>query len=213
MTDALRPAEIDPRDLTSFSKAGRLAEQFEEVLRGYGIAIASGSDLESVNLDLMLMEGWLRGEGRPDPMTDVRPMLGRAAGWIDFVNLLLRAHDELKLFAFLPHLGMLNTARAVSQNERIPMSHEASNKLFELFIALCASPFCQEVTLDHPDLARGDNPDVLAKCDGTRWGFACKVLNGSSPLTMYERLEEGINQIQNSPADTGFVLFNFQERD
>jgi hypothetical protein len=45
---------------------------------------------------------------------------------------------------------------------------------------------------------------------GIRWGFACKVLNGSSPLTTSDRLDEGINQIENSPADTGFVFFNFK---
>ena len=43
-----------------------------------------------------------------------------------------------------------------------------------------------------------------------RWGFACKVLNGTSPATMYERLEEGLEQIKRSPADTGFVFFNFK---
>jgi hypothetical protein len=98
MSDAPKPTEIDPRDLTSFSEAGSLAEQFEGVLRkDYKIAIENGSDLEAVSLDLMLMEGYRRGEGRPDPMTDIRPMLGRAAGWIDFVKLLLRAHNEGKL--------------------------------------------------------------------------------------------------------------------
>jgi hypothetical protein len=87
MSDAPKPAEIDPRDLTSFSEAGGLAERFEGVLReNYKINIAKGSDLEAVSLDLMLMEGYRRGEVRPDPMTDIRPMLGRAAGWIDFVQ-------------------------------------------------------------------------------------------------------------------------------
>jgi len=211
MSDAPKPAEIDPRDLTSFSEAGSLAEQFEEVLRrDYKISVAKGSDLEAVSLDLMLIEGYRRGEGRPDPMTDIRPMLGRAAGWIDFVRLLLRAHNEGKLVRFLPHLHLLNKAKAVAQNERVPMSYEADNKLFELFVALCCSPFSDEVILDHPDNAKGDNPDVLSVSEGIRWGFACKVLNGTSPATMYERLEEGLNQIQVSPADTGFVFFNFK---
>ncbi len=211
MTDAPRPPELDPRDLTSFDEAGSLAQRFEETLRQhYGIAIARGSDLESVNLDLLMLEGYRRGEARPDPMTDIRPMFGRAAGWIDFVTLLLRAHHEGKLHRFLAHLHLLNTARAVAQNERVPMSDEASNKLFELFIALCCSPFSDDVILDDPHAARGDNPDVLAVIDSTRWGFACKVLNGVSPLTMYERLEEGLNQIERSPADTGFVFFNLK---
>jgi hypothetical protein len=211
MAYAPRPPELDPRDLTSFAEAGSLAQRFEETLRQhYGIEIARGSDLESVNLDLLMLEGYRRGEGRPDPMTDIRPMFGRAAGWIDFVRLLLRAHQEGKLHRFLAHLHLLNTARAVAQNERVPMSDEASNKLFELFVALCCSPFSDEVVLDDPHAAKGDNPDVLAAIEGVRWGFACKVLNGASPLTMYERLEEGLDQIQRSPADTGFVFFNLK---
>ena len=36
-----------------------------------GITIARGSDLESVNLDLLMLEGYRRGEGRPDAMTDI----------------------------------------------------------------------------------------------------------------------------------------------
>ncbi len=194
MTDAPRPAELDPRDLTSFSEAGDLAVQFEEALGHHGIRIATGSDLERVNLELMMMEGYRRGVERPDPMTDLRPILGRAAGWIDFVKLLIRAHREGRLAPFLAHLHLLNTAQGVAQNVRIPMSDEASNKLFELFIALACLPLSSNVILDNPHNAQGDNPDVLAVVDGRRWGFACKVLNGTSPLTMFERLEEGINQ-------------------
>ena len=210
MTDAPRPAELDPRDLTSFSEAGDLAVQFEEALGHHGIRIATGSDLERVNLELMMMEGYRRGVERPDPMTDLRPILGRAAGWIDFVKLLIRAHREGRLAPFLAHLHLLNTAQGVAQNVRIPMSDEASNKLFELFIALACLPLSSDVILDNPHNAQGDNPDVLAVVDGRRWGFACKVLNGTSPLTMFERLEVGINQIEVSPADTGFVFFNFK---
>ena len=211
MLNAPRPAEIDPRELTSFSDAGRFAEQFEEVLRGsYGIAIKKGSDLEAVSLDLMFLEDFRLGKGRPDPTTDVRPILGRAAGWLEFVQLLLRAHQEKKLAVFVPHLQLLNEAKVVAQNRRSQISHEADNKLFEMFIALCCTPFCDEVTLDHPHNAKGNNPDVLAVSGGTKWGFACKVLNGASPITMFERLEEGIKQIEVSPADTGFVFFNFK---
>lgn len=158
----------------------------------------------------MMMEGYRRGVERPDPMTDLRPILGRAAGWIDFVKLLICAHREGRLAPFLAHLHLLNTAQGVAQSVRIPMSDEASNKLFELFIALACLPLSSDVILDNPHNAQGDNPDVLAVVDGRRWGFACKVLNGTSPLTMFERLEEGINQIEVSPADTGFVFFNFK---
>lgn len=168
MSDAPRPREIDPRDLTSFSEAGNFAVWLEETLRDYGIMIANGSDLESVTLDLMMLEGYRRGVGRPDPMTDIRPMLGTSAGWIDFVKLLIRAHRARRLAPFLAHLRLLNTARAVAQNVRIPMSDESSNKLFELFVALACLPFSADVVLDDPNKAKGDNPDVLVVVDGIR---------------------------------------------
>src|SRR5207245_2399261 len=56
------------------------------------------------------------------------------------------------------------------------------------------------------------NPDVLSTFDGVRWGFACKVLNSPtfSPLTMFERLSDGIEQIEKSPAQVGCVVLNFK---
>ncbi len=83
---------------------------------------------------------------------------------------------------------------------------DASNKLFELFFGLVCSPIASHIKMDDPFAAKGDNPDALAKIDGVDWGFACKVISGTSLLTMFENLQKGINQVENSPAKTGVVV-------
>ena len=58
----------------------------------------------------------------------------------------------------------------------------------------------------------GDNPDILVDLGGKRWGFACKVLHGSSPITLFDRLEEGVNQIDASPAEIGCTIINLKNQ-
>ena len=77
--------------------------------------------------------------------------------------------------------------------------------------SLCfVCPCLKSLELDDPFNSKGKNPDVLAKIDGTIWGFACKTPNGSSAKTMFERLEEGVDQIEVSRAQRGTVYFNFR---
>ena len=66
--------------------------------------------------------------------------------------------------------------------------------------------------LEGPVKSYGDNPDILIDLDGRRWGFACKVLSGSSPITMFDRLEEGVNQIEASPAEIGCTIINLKNQ-
>src|SRR5271157_1393731 len=168
MTDAPRPTEIDPRNLSSFSEAARLVDRLEEIMRRLiGTQVASGSDLESVCLDVLELENYRTRRSQLDPMTDIRPILGQAAGWLEFLRILVRVYEMGRLDETLhAHLRLLNTAREVAQNTRLPVSDEASNKLFELFIALCCVPISGRVTIDDPYNAQGGNPDVLIEFGG-----------------------------------------------
>ena len=210
MTDAPRPNEFRAATLTSFSESGRLVERFEEILLSLGVQIRSGSDLESVCLDVHELEYYRLGQTRVDPLRDLRPFFGQAAGWIDFMRLIIRADELKRLDPFVDHLQLLNVAREVTQSTHLPVSDEASNKLFELFVALLCVQISNDVILDDPHNAQGDNPDIIAEINGRKWGFACKVINGRSPITLFERFEEGLRQIEVSPADTGFVFLNFK---
>jgi hypothetical protein len=66
------------------------------------------------------------------------------------------------------------------------------------------------VLLDNPHQSKGNNPDVLFTINGVRWGVACKVPNSENPLTMWDNFKKGLEQIQNSDAHRGFVLFNLK---
>jgi len=52
----------------------------------------------------------------------------------------------------------------------------------------------------------------LITLDGRRWGFACKVLFGSSAITMFDRLEDGVRQIDRSPAEVGCTIINLKNQ-
>ena len=64
--------------------------------------------------------------------------------------------------------------------------------------------------MDDPEHSVGDNPDVIADFDSEAWGLACKVPNGTSATTLYDRVKEGVNQIEKSRATRGFVVLNFK---
>jgi hypothetical protein len=69
-----------------------------------------------------------------------------------------------------------------------------------------------DVRLDSPVRSYGDNPDIIVNISGRSWGFACKVLGGNSPITMFNRLDEGLKQIERSPAEIGCVVFNLKNQ-
>jgi hypothetical protein len=99
----------------------------------------------------------------------------------------------------------------VGQNKRAALCQEATNKIFELLFALVLLDVSDEVILDHPALATGDNPDVLAMIEGQCWGFACKTIYGGSGKTFYDNLKKGVEQIETAPKDqVGIVVMNFR---
>ncbi|MCY2924938.1 MAG: hypothetical protein NT031_05780 [Planctomycetota bacterium] len=205
------PDGVDPRDLTSFLKAGDAVTEFERILKSNGISIGKPTELETVCLTIMDMEKIRQGTSKIDDSQDLRPVLRRSLGLLELVKLVIAVHARGQLTPFLPHLHLLATSKTTvgAQNVR-EVSDQAANKLFELFIGLICLTVGSNVRMDDPNNAKGDNPDVLVSIKGNDWGFACKVINGKSPLTMYERLEEGVRQIKDSAAVRGCVIFNLR---
>lgn len=201
------PANLDPRDLTSFADAKTAIEDFERVLLSYGIKIVPGSDLEAICLNIMEMESKRLRKTRLDLMEDIRPVFRKSVSLLEFVKMLSRQHHKTGLQAFVPHLNLLNTAKGVAQNVRV-VSDEATNKVFELFVAMMCLGCGTDLILDDPKNAKGTNPDILVIINGRCWGFACKVIEGKSPLSWFELLEKGVEQIEKSPAEVGCVVFN-----
>jgi hypothetical protein len=98
----------------------------------------------------------------------------------------------------------------VVQNSRLLVSNETSNKIFELLFALVLVDVGSDLVLDHPFLAKGDNPDILVTIDSKRWGFAFKTVYSQSPKTFFDNLKKGAQQIRASEAELGCVVVNFR---
>ena len=204
------PRELDRRDLTSYGEARKLIHDFESVLKGCGLTIHPGSLLEDVCLSILEFHDKFEGVTPLNLRDDIRPVYSHALGLIDIVKRVNRlcSHGDFK--NLVPHLRLMNTSSA-GQNVRA-IGDDGSNKLFELFMALVNLDAGNDVSIDDPNRSTGRNPDVLSTFDGVRWGFACKVLNSVSftPLTMFDNLKKGVDQIENSPAEVGCVVFNFK---
>jgi hypothetical protein len=202
------PPEYDNRCFTKFIEAETIVYQFEEDLASLGISVARGSDLETICLNIMDLEAKRQGHSDIELIEDCRPLWRRTVGLVDLLRQLKCARAVGKLSLFEAHLRLLNQGVA-PQNIRV-LSDDACNQIFEMLVALFCLPLSESLELDDPFKSKGENPDVLAKIDGTIWGFACKTPNGSSSKTMFERLEEGVEQIEASRAQRGTVYFNFR---
>lgn len=88
---------------------------------------------------------------------------------------------------------------------------QASDKLFELFVACLTLRCGTNVEVDDPVRSNGSNPDVLATIGGRRWGFACKALRSLHPEAIIDHIRKGVDQIERSPAELGVVVFSLKE--
>ncbi|KPL04857.1 MAG: hypothetical protein AMK75_00365 [Planctomycetes bacterium SM23_65] len=189
-------------------QAGVWVEALEQTLLENGITIPTGSDFESVWLFVKHREE-ARAGGTVDQMEDTRADHRKAIGLIHLARLVYRAKSRGCLQPFVNHLRLLPKWR-FAQNDRA-FFDEGSNKVFELLFGLVCSEAGDGVVMDDPVRSKGKNPDVLVTIDNRRWGFACKVLSGYSGQTVYERLQEGIDQIEKaSEAEVGCVVFNLK---
>jgi hypothetical protein len=204
------PGGFDPRDLSSFSEIGAQVEEFERILRRYGLEIAPGSSLEDMALSLIDLVRKRKEPHTLDPMRDIRIDYRPALGLHDLMRKVVDLQNDPSFPSFIGHLGLLNKG-TVAQNI-VARTDQNSRKIFELLIGLIAAKVGTDVKMDPIKNSKGDNPDVLVTINGVRWGFACKVLSGDSPLTLFERLEEGIRQIRDSEAEKGCVVFNLKNK-
>lgn len=209
MTAPRLPSELDARDLIDFKSYRELVFAFEDVLRRTDIQIKIGSILERICLEVISLDDRRQNPALNDNLADIRPALREASGLLSVVRKVVKLSRHPDFQGLVPHLRLMNGSM-IPQNVRVSATDQGANKIFELLVALLCMDVGAAVRIDHPDRAVGDNPDVLATIDGQRWGFACKVLHGTSPLTFFERLEEGINQIERSEAEIGVVIFNLK---
>lgn len=207
MSEKRRPLIL--ANLLPYREMEQLVFAFEAVLRRHGVQIKSGSDLERICLAVVEVLAKKQDPALQHPLEDIRPYFADVLGIWVFMNKLVRLKDHSDFDQVIPHLALLNEG-GVPQNVRSPVSDQASNKLFELLLALICMEQGEDIRLDDPNAAKGNNPDVLGTILTKRWGFACKTMYSSSPKTLYDRISEGLEQIENSEAEIGCVVVNFR---
>lgn len=196
--------------ITSLADAEAASDRFEALLHTLGVELVKGGELERLHLVLKQLADWHDGEGAPAAGKDLRGEFRDLVGVTQIIDLALKL-PPTSLPQFKKHFDLLNSGTPL-QNQQAPRNDPSGDKTLELLVGLAALRMGAAVTLDDPDNAKGDNPDVLATFAGDVWGFACKVPSGDAPATLFERVEDGVKQIERSPATRGLVVLNFKNR-
>ena len=195
---------------TSFADAEKASDAFELLLRNLGVDVAKGGELERLHLVLKQLVEWHAGREIPAAGRDLRKEFRELVGVMQIINLALKL-PQASLPQFKKHFDLLNVGTPL-QNVQAPRNDPSGDKVLELLVGLAAVTMGATVVLDDPANAKGDNPDVLATYVGDVWGFACKVPSGDAPATLFDRIDEGIKQIERSTATRGLVVLNFKNR-
>ena len=203
-------------EMTSFLEASKQVDAFENLLIQNGISIKNGSQLEHGCLILKELlseyERTLLGETLTSTF-EFRDDIQIAVGVMNIIQLCLVNRDHEDFGALLPHLSILSDG-AMVQTKPAEFSDQISNKIFELRFALACMKTGSELKMDDPiHSSKGENPDILCKMtDGRTWGFACKVVHGDAPMSLFENLLKGVQQIERSSADTGMVVISLKNK-
>lgn len=191
----------------SLRQAQERVVALEQLFRHHGIPIEPGKPLEAIALSVFDAL-YQRETPTPNNAADVRVAFKHLIGLNELAGMTLAVKDHPEFHKLIPHLRLLNEGVGI-QNMPSPVRDQATNKVFELFAALLALHCGKNLEMDD-DAAAGRNPDVLFEVDGRTWGIACKALHGPSPEGFIGHLEKGIDQIEKSPAERGFVLFTIK---
>jgi hypothetical protein len=139
-------------------------------------------------------------------------IIQNAAGIHDFAAKLLSARTTPEFPQFDDHLNLIATGKlrtTLSQITKNDPTDDASRKLAELYIACLAVHCGEDIRIDHPTNAKGDNPDILLSYGGNPWALAIKTPSWPGQgQTLFENIEKAAEQIERSTADRGIVVLN-----
>ena len=194
-------------EMYSFEQASKRLEAFKAFLGKHDIQIEANSDLKRLALSIVDVLYKHDFPAHQDPNMDIRPWLRDVLGMNDLIHKILRVKDHPSISKVVAHLRLLNKGCPL-QNVQTLVTDQASNKLFELLVCCALMVHSADVDIEDPDLAKGDNPDVIGTLLGRRWGFACKVAHALKGKTIFDSIEKGIHQIETSSAEVGVVIVN-----
>lgn len=194
----------------TFEDAMERVDRFEELLEKNNISVprdpSSGADMLSIWQILKFIRD--RSLDRPE---DERPLLNAGAAVFDLAAKVLAIANDPKFARLLPHLRMFADG-AVHLNEPPADGIDSYNKLIELYWACLSMASGLDVEIDDPHSSKGNNPDVLTGPSGSQFGYAMKTIRAKSAQTIYERIVEGTQQIERSPARAGMIVLNLTAR-
>jgi hypothetical protein len=197
---------IGMKQLHSFEQARDLVVKFEKVLDLQCIPIKTDSVLNQLCLQMLDLYEKFANPDLRTPEEDARRIYRELVGLFDLLGNIVRASTHPSFGKLRPHLDLLNGGDPL-QNNRTSLLDQGNNKLFELYIAaLLLQTTATDVEVDDPLCSSGDNPDVIAMIGGRRWGFACKAAHSRNPRTIFENIAKAVDQIERSPADSGFPV-------
>jgi hypothetical protein len=184
--------------------------ELEKILKAQGITIPTRSPFEEAALTLIQWDEVRAGRTQHDNKVDHRDLWRRALSLADFAEKIILVRDHADFKQLLPHLELFAKTFDLSQFSATPPENQHNNKLFELYTAAMGLHVMTHCEVDNPNCSDGKNPDVLGEYSGKRWAIACKAMHSRSAKTFAERVSEGVEQIERSPAVRGIVLVNMK---
>ncbi|GEM_PF-3459207 len=202
------------------SAAERLAS-FDTLLAKYGIRYDKTSVFYKSAYHILEMLEAHKRTIEINEHEDLRPLFREALGLNDFIAKILNVQTHRNFDRLVPHLKKITKGSPVltvsatnkdllDKNDRKPL--DDSNKLFELYLACLALPEFDNLVLDDPDNAKGDNPDLLFDAFGKKWAIAAKVLHTETIKleSIYKNWDKGSDQIEKCVANKGIVFISLR---
>lgn len=198
--------------LVPYGNAKDIADRFLDLLATRGITPPAGTAVEQELLSLVdLLDIW-RDQNRIQNRHKEAETIRSAAAIHDLAAKVLCSDNLPDFVSFEPHLKMLIGAKeftTIGQIAEADARDDISRKMAELYIGCLAIHCGEQVVLDHPQRAQGDNPDVLLTWEGRRWALATKTLvSARNGQTIFDRIHNGAQQIDASNAACGMVVVN-----
>ncbi len=195
----------------SFSDANRIADAFLDLLAKRGITPVMGGKLEDEFLSVtQLLEIW-KAPQQATGIANQGQILRNAAGVHDFAAKLLAARNTPEFAEFNEHVRLIATGKlktTLSQIAENDPTDDTARKLVELYLGCLAVHCGEDIRLDHPTHARGDNPDILLSYRNRTWALAIKTPSSRHGQTLFENIEKAGQQIERSGADKGLIILN-----
>jgi hypothetical protein len=193
--------------------AAALVDCFEEILQAKNISIPKQSSTNADMLPLWKILKQLRGgfSCMPD---DMRTEYSAAVAVHDLAAKVMKIRKHAKFETLIPHLKMLASGAVhLTQEPPPPPASDVYNKLIEAYWACLLMANDVDVDIDHPKHSIGNNPDVIALENGSPVrAYAFKTVRSEHTQSLLEHLEKGVEQIEQSDAQEGIVVFHLTPR-